>query len=1327
VPVKKLLPAVVLLCISLVVIPSARGEAMLELFNVNWDELIQKMPEIAEAGYDSLWLPPPAKGSSAFSVGYDVFDPFDLGDKNQRGTVRTRWGTKAQLLQVVETAHRFGIRVYFDNIMNHRAFDTPGFNANTPANLYPGMVPGDFHLQTVGSYFRNWPSVQDYGNQWDVQYESLSGLMDIANEPGATNGNFGNNLGNTILKPVFVRHPSNPEFYMNTNLPVIAGPWHPFDGTHGTPVAEDVNAYLIRATLWTLYTTKCDGFRMDAVKHVPSGFFGDSSDSPNGYTGGIQAMFDYVHGYGNNVSSNGYVEPDDNRNSVFDTEAPRNDAMLFGEHLGAPPSFSEYLSRGMRLLNAPLQGWMNNALGNGTSLSGLDGRDFAPGGAFSQVQAVQFAQSQDQSSCCATHRELQNAYYFMHEGLPEIYSDGYNQSQAPPGQFPFPNNAFARYLGEFGDNQMPDICYLHHQLARGGTRSRWSDQNVVAFERYDYRDVATPPLYASAYTNADATVVLFAMNDKFNFPGDISFDDGIAQASDGYYGSAPVSNSRNCGLGVEFPPGSVLSQLASSSPGADRAYAKLLVHYATTDHAAAVNSASDPNPINRLIYVNTPPPPGGGAIEFLIPSGGWVMYGYQWPEASRAGLKDAITLQQGGVDVPRITVIRQDGVNGDANFNPHYPFKMRGSVDQNGNVIAGNNFSNRTYTIDIPLVTNANFDILFRCDASASNVLARMDGGLDLNSQMGLGPASGFDLRDYRPGYASDVFLGYEATAFRFRNGPEKFAARNVLSNNIVSLGAETYYYTVGGTSNVISGSGYGAGVTTQTASWVWHDPTNTVTSLGTVPPTQRFPLSVTAGQPVDVWVKVGYQFQINTCYIYYTTDGTNPEGSFGTGKGTTKVVQASWVDHDSVTNNIDWWKGTIPGSDNGSGAQVRYKVALFNGGSVSGNQSIQPISDANSSKLYGLAQFAITNFNPTTARVWLHNDLNPSNTLTGLQSGFHIVRARTFLPRAGKSGVYNTFLQTFYYDGALPGGVIAFPIVDGSAITANNYTVVVRADSTVLSADFNIQDSNAANDDIVTGQNNGNGLTNGAPIFVGATAVTPDPNVSLLHPNYPQEFRFNYPAVPSNGTATITVRLKSYAASVYSNRLTTLTRTAQTFAPAQVVRISSPATDGTVIPMGNNVVYLVQTCFTPTLTTTNTNSFSIYINGVLQPKSSYVIQPPGAVAGCPGMSSLLYNWSGGSPGTNVIQVVFSNSVVLSDTRTVIVPPPLRISDFDIGNRTIVWDSAPGVNYQVLATTNLNVPFAPISPVIQGNGASTFYYDDSPPAPQRFYEIKIVP
>ena len=40
-----------------------------------------------------------------------------------------------------------------------------------------------------------------------------------------------------------------------------------------------------------------------------------------------------------------------------------------------------------------------------------------------------------------------------------------------------------------------------------------------------------------------------------------------------------------------------------------------------------------------------------------------------------------------------------------------------------------------------------------------------------------------------------------------------------------------------------------------------------------------------------------------------------------------------------------------------------------------------------------------------------------------------------------------------------------------------------------------------------------------------------------------------------------------------------------------------------------------------------------------------------------------------------------------------------------------MWDSAPGVNYQVLATTNLTQPFQPISGTIPGTGTSTFYYD----------------
>ena len=169
-----------------------------------------------------------------------------------------------------------------------------------------------------------------------------------------------------------------------------------------------------------------------------------------------------------------------------------------------------------------------------------------------------FPQTQDGGTCCPVHQELQDAYYFMHEGLPMIYSDGFNHNTS--GGTPIVS--YAAFLGEFGDNRMPDICYLHNNLSRGGTWSRWSDQNIVAFERYDYQETTNTP---------DQDVVLFAMNDKSN-PGDITFDDGISRTSDGYYGSMPVSNSKGVGLVVGFPPGSVLAQLSSTSTAGDRAY-----------------------------------------------------------------------------------------------------------------------------------------------------------------------------------------------------------------------------------------------------------------------------------------------------------------------------------------------------------------------------------------------------------------------------------------------------------------------------------------------------------------------------------------------------------------------------------------------------------------------------------------------------------------------------------------------------------------------------------------------------------------------------------
>ncbi len=1322
----------VLLLVFLAARMPVRGEAMLELFQVDWNDLIQKMPELAEAGYTSLWLPPPAKGSSVFSVGYDLFDPFDLGDKNQRGTIPTKYGTKAQLIQVVQTAHQYGIRVYFDMISNHRAFDVPGYDANTPTNLYPAMIPKDFHLQTIsGGFYRNWPSVQDYNNQWDVQYESLSGLIDIANEPGSVNGNFGNTLGSTTTKPTFIRQPSNPEYYMDPTQPNIGGGWRPFNGTNGIPVSEYVESYEIRAAMWTLYTTKCDGFRLDAVKHVPSNFYGSSANVWAGYTGGIQAIFDWVHGYGTNFNSN-YVETDDCRNSCFDSETPRNDALLFGEHLGEPPTFAEYISAGMRLMNVPMRTAVNSWAGGGSG-TGLDQRDI---GSFGADQGVQFAQDQDASFCCINNRTLVNAYDFMHEGIPMVYSDNFNFAGSPSSSSTFPIVPYANYLGQFGDNQIPEIAYLHNQLARGGTRSRWSDANIVAWERYDYRDVNN----GDAFTNADATVMLFVANNNAGYPGDINFDDGISRTSDGYYTCVPNGNpSRGYAMRVGFPPGSVLSQLASSAPGNNRACPKLLVHYATTSSSTATSTANQATPMNRQLLVNSTPPTGGGAIELNVPSGSWVVYGYQWPQASQANaLTNAISLRQGGSVVPTMTIYRHDGVNGDSGFNPLYPFKMRGSVDAAGNVIRYAGEGNvptmtNTYAIRVPVVTNGQFDVLMRCDASAVNVLAKMDGGMDLNSQMGIGNTNGFERRDNRPGTATDVFLGYEQAGYQFRTGPEKFAAKNVSRNNVTSLGAETYVYTTGGTNTSVNGGGNGANINTSTATWIYHDPAASATISGG-PATQMNPTNPAPSQAVDIWVKVGYNFSTNLCCIYYTIDGSDPEGAFGVGEGTTKVATAAYAGHDNSDSTISWFKGTIPGANQMTGVQVRYKVGVY-------ENNIGTIADSDDSKLYGLTQFAITNFDPTAVTVWTQNDRNTNNTQTGLSTGFHILRSRSFLPRSGKSGVYNTFLQTFYYDGQLPTGVIAFPTTDGTVLNGSTYQVVVRADSLVTEVDYTITDTN--------------GQTTGI-----AGAVTPDGGLSQQYTNYPQEFRFNYNPVASSGTATISVTLKTLASSVNSNRVTTLTRTVQAQAPLNVVEISNPSTDGSVLVLNQNDTFTIQTCFTPTLTTSDSNLFSIYINGVLQPRSGYIFRPPGSVAGCPGMRNLLYAWANATSGTNTIQVVFTNGLTLTDTRTVAVarigdPTDsdgdgvpnwmevlagtnpydansfLHITSLTPGNPVeVVWSSVPNKTYQIFSTTNLALPMSPIPDAIvtgDPSNAVSEWFDPSPDATNKFYRIQAQP
>ncbi len=89
-----------------------------------WDKLAKESKNISESGFTSVWIPPVLKGASGgYSNGYDPYDDYDLGSKDQRDTYGTHWGTREQLMRMVGMMRANGMDVYFDNVLGHRSGD----------------------------------------------------------------------------------------------------------------------------------------------------------------------------------------------------------------------------------------------------------------------------------------------------------------------------------------------------------------------------------------------------------------------------------------------------------------------------------------------------------------------------------------------------------------------------------------------------------------------------------------------------------------------------------------------------------------------------------------------------------------------------------------------------------------------------------------------------------------------------------------------------------------------------------------------------------------------------------------------------------------------------------------------------------------------------------------------------------------------------------------------------------------------------------------------------------------------------------------------------
>ena len=221
-----------------------------------WNQLKKEAPELAKKGITAVWLPPAYKGFQGDGeVGYAVYDLFDLGEFDQKDTVPTKYGTKAEYLAAVEACQKNGISVYADIVLNQKIggdesekvrvveYDWNDRNRQISeektilANskfTFPGRN-GKYN-----DFTWDWTccSGSDKDERWQhkglYQFSGAKWSQDVDDE----NGNFDYLLG------------------MNVNF-------------SNPKVVE----HLLDWGEWYLDTVNPDGFRIDAIKHIDSNFF----------------------------------------------------------------------------------------------------------------------------------------------------------------------------------------------------------------------------------------------------------------------------------------------------------------------------------------------------------------------------------------------------------------------------------------------------------------------------------------------------------------------------------------------------------------------------------------------------------------------------------------------------------------------------------------------------------------------------------------------------------------------------------------------------------------------------------------------------------------------------------------------------------------------------------------------------------------------------------------------------------------------------------------------------------------------------------------------
>lgn len=221
-----------------------------------YKDMILKLDELKDIGVTAIWLPPVYKATGTNDPGYGAYDLYDLGEFDQKGSKRTKYGSKDELKELISEIHKRDIKVYADVVLNHKA------GADRAEKFMAVMVDKNDRTREVeeAKEIEAWTAFDFPGRgdkyssfKWNfnhfsgVDYDNLtetSGIYRIIGE------NKGWNLGVSSENGNF-------DYLMFSDIDLA----HP-----------DVKEELKNWAIWFIDELGIDGFRMDALKHMDEVF-----------------------------------------------------------------------------------------------------------------------------------------------------------------------------------------------------------------------------------------------------------------------------------------------------------------------------------------------------------------------------------------------------------------------------------------------------------------------------------------------------------------------------------------------------------------------------------------------------------------------------------------------------------------------------------------------------------------------------------------------------------------------------------------------------------------------------------------------------------------------------------------------------------------------------------------------------------------------------------------------------------------------------------------------------------------------------------------------